>query len=66
MIVCLAEILAAPFVSNNIWYASLGFLVGSFIGFLVSYSWTTKLLSEFDHNAFRAFQKMEQKIESAG
>lgn len=66
MIVCLAEILAAPFVSNNIWYASLGFLVGSFIGFLVSHSWTTELLSEFDHNAFRAFQKMEQKIESAG
>ena len=66
MTVCLAEILAAPFVSNNIWYASLGFLVGSFIGFLVSYSWTTKLLSEFDYNAFRAFQKMGQKIESAG
>jgi len=55
-IVCLCEILAAPFVSNDLWYASLGFLVGSFLGFIISYERTTRLLSDFEYNAFRAFQ----------
>src|SRR4030042_4184549 len=55
-IVCLCEILAAPFVSNDLWYASLGFLAGSFLGFMISHVWTTRLLADFDYTAFRAFQ----------
>jgi hypothetical protein len=34
----------------------VGFLVGSFIGFLISQYSTTRLLSEFDYNAFHALQ----------
>jgi len=60
MVVCFGEALAALFVSNDVLYASVGFLVGSFIGFLVSQSSTAKLLSEFDYNAFRAFQTTGQ------
>jgi uncharacterized membrane protein len=54
--VCFGEAIAAVFVSNDPWYMSAGFLAGSFIGFLISYLSTIKLLSEFDYNAFRAFQ----------
>jgi hypothetical protein len=56
MVACFGEALAAVFVSNDVWYASLGFLVGSFTGFLISHYSTTRQLSEFDYNAFRAFQ----------
>jgi len=54
-VVCLGEALTALFVSNDIWYAALGFLVGSFVGFLISHLSTTRLLSEFHYNAFHAF-----------
>ena len=54
--VCFGEAIATLFVSNDPWYMSVGFLAGSFIGFLISYLSTIKLLSEFDYNAFRAFQ----------
>jgi hypothetical protein len=56
MVVCLGEALAALFVSTDVWYMSVGFLAGSFIGFLISHSSATRLMSEFDYNAFRAFQ----------
>jgi uncharacterized membrane protein len=54
--VCFGEAIATLFISNDPWYMSAGFLVGSFVGFLISYLSTIKLLSEFDYNAFRAFQ----------
>ncbi len=56
LLVCLCEILTVPFVSNDLWYASLGFLVGSFLGFMISHKQATSLLSDFEYNAFRAFQ----------
>ena len=56
IIVCLVEILIGLLVPKNVWFASLGFLIGSFIGFLLSYVTTRRLLSEFDYNAFHAFQ----------
>ncbi len=56
MVVCFGVVLAALFVSNDVWYASVGFLVGSFTGFLISQYSTTRLLSEFDYNAFHALQ----------
>lgn len=52
-IVCMVESLAISFVADDIWYASLGFLVGSFIGFLGSHFSTRRLLSEFEYNMFR-------------
>jgi uncharacterized membrane protein len=54
-VVCLAEALTALFVSNDIWYAALGFLAGSITGFLISHLSATRLLSEFHYNAFHAF-----------
>ena len=54
-VVCMAEALTALFVSNDIWFAALGFLAGSFVGFLISHLSTTRLLSEFHYNAFHAF-----------
>lgn len=54
-VVCLGEALTAMVVSNDIWFAALGFLVGSFVGFLISHLSTTRLLSEFHYNAFHAF-----------
>ena len=56
IIICLVEIAIGLLVPKNVWFASLGFLVGSFIGFLLSYFTTRRLLSEFDYNAFHAFQ----------
>jgi uncharacterized membrane protein len=53
---CLTETVIALLVPKNIWFASVGFLTGSFMGFLLSHFTTKKLLSEFDYNAFRAFQ----------
>jgi uncharacterized membrane protein len=64
LVVCMCEVLTIPFISNNMWYASLGFLVGSIAGFMISHSWTTKLLSNFDYNAFRAFQAARQTTRS--
>ena len=55
-IVCLTEISTLLFVGNNVWFASLGFLVGSEAGLLLSHFTTRRMLSEFDYNAFRAFQ----------
>jgi hypothetical protein len=55
-IVCLAEISTLLLVRDNVWFASLGFLVGSEAGLLLSHVTTRKMLAEFDYNAFRAFQ----------
>lgn len=51
-IVCLAEIMAIPFVQIDVWYAALGFLVGSFIGALVSQSTLLWLFSAFEYHIF--------------
>jgi hypothetical protein len=56
IIICLTETVIALLVPKNIWFASVGFLTGSFMGFLLSHFATKRLLSEFDYNAFRAFQ----------
>ena len=56
MIMCLVEVIIVFIVPVNTWFASVGFLLGSFIGFLLSHFTTKRLLSEFDYNAFRAFQ----------
>ena len=52
-IVCAVEALAVLFVVHDIWYAAAGFLVGSFVGFLISSFATRQLFSEFEYNLFR-------------
>ena len=56
LVICLGEAGISVLVTKDVWFASLGFLGGSIIGFLISYITTRKLLSEFDYNAFHAFQ----------
>ena len=56
LVICLGEAGTSVLVPKDVWFASLGFLGGSIIGFLISYITTRKLLSEFDYNAFHAFQ----------
>ncbi|MDP2730721.1 MAG: exopolysaccharide Pel transporter PelG [Dehalococcoidales bacterium] len=51
--VIIFEILTIPFVAYDVWYASLGFLLGSFIGFLISMISTMRLFYHFEHNMFR-------------
>ncbi|HXX98477.1 MAG TPA: hypothetical protein VEL11_15330, partial [Candidatus Bathyarchaeia archaeon] len=38
---------------------SIGFVVGAFIGFLISHLATMKQLADFEYNAFRAFQRAD-------
>ncbi len=52
-IVIIFEILAIPFVALDVWYASLGFLVGSFAGFFISITSTMRLFHHFEYNMFR-------------
>lgn len=52
-LVIVFEILSIPFVAYDVWYASLGFLLGSFAGFLISITATMRLFYHFEHNMFR-------------
>jgi uncharacterized membrane protein len=56
LMVCAGEGISIFFISNNIWYASLGFLLGSVAGLLISHTVTVRLISRFEYNAFRTFQ----------
>jgi len=51
--VIVSELLFIPFVASGIWYSSLGFLVGSFAGFLITFLFTRRLFSDFEYNMFR-------------
>ena len=53
LVVCIGEALAIPFVATDVWYASIGFAAGSFIGFLISSFSTRQLFSKFEYNMFR-------------
>jgi len=53
LVVCICESITIFFVAHDVWYASIGFLVGSFIGFLISHFSVSRLLSEFEYNVFR-------------
>jgi O-antigen/teichoic acid export membrane protein len=52
LVVCLCVFSTIFFVEYDVWYASIGFFVGSFIGFLVSHFSTMRSLSEFEYNVF--------------
>ena len=56
--VILFELAAIPFVSADVWYCSLGFLVGSFIGFLISFIFTIRLFSNYEYNMFSYLLKL--------
>ena len=51
--VIIFELCSIPFIEFNIWYASLGFLLGSFAGFLISVTSTMRLFHHFEYNLFR-------------
>jgi hypothetical protein len=57
LIIVIAELITIPFVRYEIWYASLGFLVGSFVGSIVSLSVTLQMLSRFEYKMFRLLLK---------
>ena len=50
--VIILELATIPLVSINVWYCALGFLVGSFIGFLISFLSTIRLFSNYEYNMF--------------
>jgi hypothetical protein len=54
--VCSGELLAAFLVPYDVWYAAVGFFVGSLLGLLISHVSTLRLISNFEYNAFRTFQ----------
>lgn len=51
--VCAAELAVIPLVGIDAWYASLGFLVGSLAGFLISFISTMRLFTDFEYHIFR-------------
>jgi hypothetical protein len=53
LVVVLVEILSIPFISFDVWFASIGFLVGSFAGCLISVTSTLGLFSNFEYKMFR-------------
>jgi len=50
--VIIGELATIPLVSINVWYCSLGFLIGSFTGFLISLLSTIRLFSNYEYNMF--------------
>ncbi len=59
-VVIIFELLTIPFAPYNAWYCSLGFLIGSFMGFLVSFMPISRLFSNYEFHIFRLLLK--QKI----
>ena len=52
-VVVVCESASAPFVGIDVWYASVGFLVGSFLGYLISDVYRRRLFAAFEYNVFR-------------
>ena len=59
LMIIIFEVLTIPFVANNAWYCSLGFLIGSFIGFLMSFAPIDGLFSNYEFNIFRLLLKIK-------
>ena len=57
--VIIFELAAIPFVSTDVWYCSLGFLVGSFVGFLISFTYTIRLFANYEYNMFGYLLKLK-------
>jgi uncharacterized membrane protein len=57
MMVIIFELLTIPFVSVNVWFCALGFLTGSFIGFLISSLSINRLFSNYEYNIFSLLLK---------
>jgi hypothetical protein len=53
LVVVLVEIFSIPFIAFDVWFASIGFLVGSFAGCLISVTSTLGLFSNFEYKMFR-------------
>jgi len=57
LMIIMFELFTIPFVSLNVWYCSLGFLAGSFIGFLMSFVPINGLFANYEYNIFRLLLK---------
>jgi len=57
LMVIIFELMTIPFVSVNVWYCALGFLAGSFTGFLMSFSPINRLFSNYEYNMFALLLK---------
>ena len=55
--VIIGEIVSYPFIATNVWYAALGFFIGSLIGFSISTFYTLYLFSRFEFNMFNVLVK---------
>jgi hypothetical protein len=61
LLVVVTELVSIPFVQTNIWYAGLAFMVGSFVGFALSFIATMRMFSFSEFKMFRLLLK-PQKI----
>jgi uncharacterized membrane protein len=57
LVVIIFELLTIPFVSINVWYCSLGFLIGSFTGYLISSLPINRLFANYEYNMFALLLK---------
>jgi uncharacterized membrane protein len=55
--VIIFELAAIPFVFVDVWYCALGFAIGSFTGFLISFLPTVRLFSNYEYNMFSILVK---------
>jgi uncharacterized membrane protein len=55
--VIIFELAAIPFVFVDVWYCALGFAIGSFTGFLISFLPTVHLFSNYEYNMFSMLVK---------
>jgi hypothetical protein len=53
LIVMISELATIPFVTEDIWYAALGFCIGCFLGCLLSTISTIRYVAHFESNIFR-------------
>jgi hypothetical protein len=55
--VIIMELITIPFVFADVWYCALGFLIGSFIGCLISSLAINRLFSKYEYHIFRLLLK---------
>jgi O-antigen/teichoic acid export membrane protein len=57
LIIIISELATIPYIHTDIWFSSLGFMLGSFIGFVVSFFVTIRMFSFPEYRMFRFLLK---------
>lgn len=60
-VVCTGELVSIPFMTSDVWYGSIGFLIGSAIGCCISMFSIIKLFSEFEYSVFSHLTQTNEK-----